>query len=125
MKFLLLVLGVATLASCVTPEQRAVRRGYIEEFRAYGLPRQLMSQIENTDPLSPEDIVILSQRGVPAGLIIAHLGKAPVPYRLSLGDISRLRAQGVDDRVIDYMLTIREEAPRYETTVSYGIGGYF
>lgn len=125
--FFLPLLAVVALAGCVSPEQRAIRRAYIDEFRSYGLPRQLESQIENTDPISPTDVAVLSRRGVPPELIISYLGRAPAEYRLSLSDINRLRADGVNDRVIDAMLTIRrvDDEPRTQTTISYGIGGSF
>jgi hypothetical protein len=118
----------AALASsgCVSQEQRELRRSYLAEFASYGLPRQLMSKIENSDPVSPADVVVLSRRGVPPGLIVSHIRRAPAEYRLGVSDIDALRAQSVSIRVIDAMLAASDvPVPEYHGSISFGVGGHF
>ena len=52
------------------------------------------------EPLSLDDIVYLSQRDVPGPYIVHYLRLTYAVYKLSAGDVMRLRKSGVEEGVI-------------------------
>jgi hypothetical protein len=56
------------------------------------------------DELSIPDIVELSKRHVPDGLIIHYLAETQAVYRLHTADVLGLGKDGVSHEVIDYLL---------------------
>jgi hypothetical protein len=106
-RLLVLCLLPLLLAGCAT-----VNRQDRTVLQSHNVPDDVYQKMMYGDPLSPGDIVVLSQRAVPPGLIIHYLKVTDGVYRLHKRDVDRLRAQGVNDEVIAYMLsTWRYDGP--------------
>lgn len=107
--YLFLLLPIL-LAGCqtVTTQDRAV-------LREHNVPSDVYDKMLYGDPLSPDDVIVLSQRAVPSGLIIHYMDETDVSYRLPKPLVKRLRAAGVSEEVIAYMLS---------TVPQYGPGPY-
>jgi hypothetical protein len=101
------------LAGCqiLNDQDRAV-------LRAHSVPVDVYDKMLYGDPLSLGDVIVLSQRVVPAGLIIHYMEQTDVIYVLRKADVQRLRTAGVDESVISYMLST---APQYGPN---GLGPY-
>ena len=104
-RFLLLLLIPILLAGCQTVNQqdRAV-------LRAHNVPMDVYDKMLYGDPLSVDDVIVLSQRAVPPGLITHYMDETDTAYRLRKADVQHLRAAGVNEEVISYMLST---APPY------------
>lgn len=112
-RFLLLLVFPLLLAGCQTINQKDQR-----VLRAHNVPGDVYDKMLYGDPLSLDDVIALSRRAVPSGLIIHYMDEIGTGYRLRKADVKRLRAAGVGDDVIDYMLsTAPAYGPGYE-------GGY-
>ncbi len=61
-----------------------------------------------------EEVVKLSQAGVPPDEIIRRMHEARAVYLLPASELAKLHDQGVSDRVIDYMNQTHLEAVRRE-----------
>ena len=59
------------------------------------------------DPISTEQVVSLSTQGAKPEVIITQIKESGTVYSLRAKDIKSLLDQGVDDRVVDYMLETR------------------
>jgi len=112
-RFLPLLLIPLLLAGCETINQqdRAV-------LRAHAVPPDVYDKMLYGDPLSLDDVITLSRRAVPPGLIIHYIDETDTVYILRKADVKRLRSAGVDEQVIAYMLST---APQYGP---YPYGGY-
>lgn len=99
-RFLLLLLVPILFSACETVNQqdRAV-------LRAHEVSSDVYDKMVYGDPLSLQDVVELSQHAVPAGLIIRYMDRTDTAYRLGKADVKRLRAAGVNEQVISYMLS--------------------
>jgi len=99
-RLLLLFLIPILLAGCETVNQqdRTV-------LREHGVSPDLCDKMAYGDPLSLADVIELSRRAVPAALIIHYMDKTDTAYRLRKADVHRLRAAGVSEDVISYMLS--------------------
>ena len=104
-------------ASCaLTSRERAT-------LQAHAVPPGLYTRMTHGDWLSPGDVVVLSQRGVPSALIIRYMDLNDCVYRLQKTDVARLRTAGVPHDVIAYMLSTGYHRPG--SRVVYGVGyGY-
>lgn len=107
--FLSLLIIPILLAGCgtVTQQDRTV-------LRAHDVPPDVFDKMLYGDPLSLDDVIALSQRAVPPGLIIHYMDKTDTQYILRKPDVKRLRSAGVNEEVIAYMLS---------TAPQYGPGG--
>lgn len=90
----LLIAGCATL----TTHQRAV-------LQAHNVEPVVYNKMMRGEPLSLTDIVDLSHKAVPPGIIINYVDDTETVYRLKATDVVRLRKAGVSDDVINYMLS--------------------
>lgn len=54
--------------------------------------------------LSVEDVADMAQKGVPGNMIIDELRRSKSKYNLTIEQIDYLRDNGVEGRVVDYML---------------------
>ena len=99
-RFLPLLLIALFLAGCgtVTQQDRAV-------LRAHNVPQDVFGKMLYGDPLSPDEIIVLSQHRVPPGLIIHYIDVTDTVYRLRKADVKHLRDAGVDEQVISCMLS--------------------
>jgi hypothetical protein len=99
-RFLLLLLIPVLFAGCAT-----VSRRDREVLRAHDVPPDVYDKMMEGDPLSLSNVITLSERGVPPGLIINYMDDTDTAYRLRKADVKLLRADGVDEQVIAYMLS--------------------
>ena len=97
--FLSLLLIPLFLVGCQT-----VNRQDQAVLRAHNVPQDVYDKMLYGDPLSLEDVIELSHRAVPPGLIIHYMDVTDTVYRLRKVDVKRLRAAGVNEQVISYML---------------------
>jgi uncharacterized membrane protein YgcG len=108
-RFFLLLASVLLLAGCETVSHRDRT-----VLQAHGVSANLYDKMLYGDPLSLADVIELSRRGVPPGLIVHYMDETGAVYRLRKADVNRLRAAGVSDEVISWMLS----------NGSYGYPGY-
>lgn len=73
-------------------------------LRAHNVSQDVYDKMLYGDPLTLDDIVELSHRAVPPGLIIHYVDETDTVYRLRKVDVKHLRAAGVDEQVISCML---------------------
>jgi hypothetical protein len=112
--FLLLFLIPILMAGCqtVSPQDRAV-------LRTHDVPEEVYDKILDHRRLSLEDVITLSQRAVPPGLIIHYMKETDRAYRLKKEDVQRLQDAGVDQEVISYMLSTAPPYGRYSEGYPY------
>jgi hypothetical protein len=106
----LLLLAAVLMAGCET-----INHQDREVLRAHDVPPNVYDKMLYGDPLSLSDVIALSQRGVPPGLIIHYMDQSDTAYRLRKADVKQLRSAGVSEQVISYMLS---------TGAPYGPGPY-
>jgi hypothetical protein len=68
-------------------------------------------------PPTLEEIVALSKSGAPAEEIIQRMDASHAVYRLPASELAKLREQGVQDAVIDYMQRTYIEEERFREWV--------
>ncbi len=119
-RFLILLAVTVILSSCAS-----LTREEIALVQSRGVPAPVVSKLQHDDPLTPRDLIILSQRGTPDALIIRALEGAGVDYLVNQADVVRLRRAGVSARVIDVLLLECERFARLYSEpavdVSYGM----
>jgi hypothetical protein len=105
LRFLPILLATLLLAGCGTlsHQDKAV-------LQAQQVPPDVYNKMLYGDPLSLEDVITLSERAVPPGLITHYMDGISTVYILRKKDVQRLRSAGVDESVIAYMLST---APQY------------
>lgn len=64
--------------------------------------------LRDPEPLTAEQVIELSQQGLPATDIIQRIRESRTVYDMNFEDALKLKEQGVDPKVIDYMLKSRE-----------------
>src|SRR5258708_781806 len=69
-----------------------------------GIPPVLAAKMQNRAPLTLEEIGDLGRLRVPDDVKLAYLRATGANYELSTENIDRLRANGVSDSVVDYLL---------------------
>ncbi len=99
-RLLLLLLIPLVLAGCATLGSHD-----LAVLRAHNVPPYLYQKMTNGDPLTISDVIMLSDRSVPSGLIIHYMDETDTAYRLRKADVQQLRSAGVSDEVISYMLS--------------------
>lgn len=107
---ILLIIPALLLAGCATVNRRD--RAILRE---HGVSQDVYDKMTYGDPLSLEDVIELSHRDVPDGLIIHYMNETDAAYRLRKADVQHLRSAGVSEQVIAYMLS---------TAPPYGPGVY-
>ena len=83
-------------------------------LQAQNVPEDVYQKMVYGDPLSLNDVITLSHRAVPPGLIIHYMDETDTVYYLRKTDVNRLRSAGVSEDVVSYMLS---------TAPAYGPGG--
>jgi hypothetical protein len=68
-----------------------------------GISGPVYEKMLHHEPLSLDDIIYLSQRGVPGPYIVHYLRPTYAVYKLSAGDVVRLQRAGVSEGVIRYL----------------------
>jgi len=105
LRLLPLLLIAFVLAGCGTINQQDR-----EVLKAHEVPPDVYDKMLYGDPLSLDDVIVLSQRGVPPGLIIHYMREMDLVYYLHKPQVNQLRTADVDESVIAYMLST---APQY------------
>lgn len=120
----LLLTGAAVRA--VTTQQKSLASA----AAAFDLPPELGQKMQRGAPLALADVQVLTKSGVPDDTTLAYLRSTAAAYQLTTEAIDQLRAAGVSDRVVNYLLlasplrvatTPRADAPRY----GYGYRPYW
>ena len=78
LRILPLLLAALFLAGCETVNQQDR-----EVLRAHDVPPDVYDKMLYGDPLSLADVIVLSQRAVPPGLIIHYMDKTDTVYVLA------------------------------------------
>lgn len=94
----LLVSGVTAFAA--TPAQRA----NADTAASLGAPPSLVEKMQRGSSLTLADIQDLARHRVPDDTTLAYLRSTKTSYRLSTEAVDGLRAAGVSDRVVNYLL---------------------
>ena len=98
------------------PEQKAARA----EVEASSLAPALKKKLLAGDPLSLTEIEELGRAGLNPELVVKCLRTAGGTYEVLTKDIDRLRAAGLADSVLDYLLTTRSRrVPYYSSPYLY------
>jgi hypothetical protein len=105
-RILPLILAALFLAGCGTVNQQDR-----EVLRAHDVSPDVYDKMLYGDPLSLDDVIELSQRDVPPGLITKYMYKIDTVYVLAKADVRRLRSAGVNEQVIAYMLSTAPQEP--------------
>ena len=95
----LLTLTVA-LAGCTTLNHRD--RNFLESS---GVTRPVYDKMMHHEPLTLDDIITLTRKGIPGAFIVHYLRPTYFVYKLSANDAARLRQAGVAEGVIRYLAT--------------------
>lgn len=80
------------------------------------------------DPLSLSDVIELSRRQVPPGMVIRYLYSTRMVYTLDKNTLRRLREGGVNEEVVKYLQDTPEifaPVPRYYVEPAYAPGPYY
>jgi len=110
-QFLASVLALVFLAGCASINR--TERQVLVEHRVSPV---IYDKMLHGDVLSLGDIIELSQRQVPPGLIIGYLSSTRAVYALDKPGLARLRQGNVCQQVIDYLLdtpSLFAPRPRY------------
>jgi hypothetical protein len=96
-------------------------------FIARGLALTLLAglfagcaSVESRPPVTTEQVLQMSKAGVPAADIVQKMRDAGTVYRLSGSQLARLKSEGVDDEVLDYMQETYLAAARARGAAEYG-----
>lgn len=65
---------------------------------------QTLNRLEQSQPLTVEDIKVLAKAGVSDDLVISQIRNSRTVYHLNTSEIIGLKNAGVSDRVIDFMI---------------------
>ncbi|MDR3405616.1 MAG: hypothetical protein P4L99_24180 [Chthoniobacter sp.] len=93
----LLTLTLA-LTGCATLSHRD--RDLLQD---HGVSSAVYEKMSHHEPITLDDIIELSHRGVPGPFIVHYLRPTYVVYKLTPADTDRLRQQGVAEGVIRYL----------------------
>ena len=98
---LLVALGfvLAGCANYVAQDRRVLE--------VHGVPGDLSAKILRHDPVTLEEIIVLSQKGVPGPFIVHFLKPTGYDYALNYTDAARLQKAGVSEDVIHYLTATR------------------
>ena len=95
----------------------------VRDFLLFAAAALLLSGCATTPrrpPPSIEEIVQLSQQGVPPEQIIQQMRDTHAVYRLPASELARLKQRGVADPVLDYMQQTYLEDERWRAYSMYG-----
>lgn len=83
-------------------------------LQSHGVSGPLYAKMSHHEPLSLDDIIVLSQKRVPGPFIVHYLQPTYFVYKLSQGDVMRLKQAGVEEGVIGYLLSTPSYSPANE-----------
>lgn len=105
---LLFALSLTVLSGCASSTQRQTA---VTATR-YGAPPEVVRKMERGARLSLTDVGLLAQARVPDEDVIVYLRQTNTIYGLTTTQIDQLRAVGVSDRLIDYLLATPTQVVR-------------
>lgn len=70
---------------------------------------QTLQRIEQSDPLTVEDVVSLVKAGISEDLVISQIRNSRTVYHLKAADIIELKNAGVSENIIDFMINTPDE----------------
>ena len=108
LSMLLLALSLVLLGGCASTAQRQTARIAIR----YDVSSEVLRKIDRGDRLALADLELLAQAQVPDADVLIYLKQTNVSYKLTTAQIDRLRAQGVSDFIIDYLLATSTRVAR-------------
>jgi outer membrane lipoprotein SlyB len=79
------------------------------------LKAQAQQQVQNTQPLTIDDVISMSKAKIGDELIISQIRNSRTVYHLKTADIVALKRTGVSERVIDFMINSPAEIGSAET----------
>lgn len=95
-----------SFAGCATPQHRsdiaAVREATVQD--------SVLRNIERGQPLNLNEVILLSEKGVPDEVVIRAIRRSSAVYRLDTAIVTRLDEAGVGEAVIDEMLATSHQA---------------
>ncbi len=101
---LLFVLSTVAMTGCINTVARHRTAQTAELAASFGAPASIVRTMEGGGRLSLDEIGALAQTGFPAEETVGYLRSGNAVYALKTAQIDELRAAGVSDLVIDYML---------------------
>src|SRR5438128_9405252 len=101
MRHAVFALAAAAFLLCGCADLSRYDRSVLEQHR---VSPALYEKMTHRDPLTLEDIVELSKRGLPASFIVHYLHSTSQVYQLTTDDVLQLKRAGVANEVIDYLL---------------------
>jgi len=98
---LLLFAVTCALAGCGLSDQQ---KADYDQVAHAGVSPAIYDKMVHGDPLSINDIVVLSKAHVNDGIIVRYIRDHSSVYYLGSSDVGYLHSEGVSPSVIDYML---------------------
>jgi hypothetical protein len=99
LRVLICLLLAVALSGCATLNHRD--RNFLLD---HGVSGALYDKMSNHEPLTVDEIIVLSQKGVPGWFIVHYLRPTYYVYKLSVQDLRALRQARVDEGVVHYLL---------------------
>lgn len=117
---LIVVVCAATLSGCASTAQHKVA----QEATRLGAPARLTEKLNRGGRLTLADIETMSRQSIPDDEILSYLRQSDARYELTTAQIDQMRASGVSDRIIDYLLSTPGQTARRWGSYSYGFRTY-
>ncbi len=100
LRTVLVAVTATLLTACGLSDQQKADYAAVERS---GVSPAIYDQMVHGDPLTPDDIIALSQARVSDAIIVRYIRDQGTVYSLSSRDFSRLEKAGVSPSVVDYM----------------------
>lgn len=117
---LIAVLGAVCLGGCASTTQHKLA----QEATRLGAPARLTDKLNRGGRLTLADIEAMTRQAVPEADILSYLRQSDARYELTTAQIDQMRASGVSDRVIDYLLSTPSQSARRWGSYPYGFRTY-
>lgn len=117
---LIVVMGASALGGCASTAQQKIA----QEATQLGAPLRLTDKLSRGDRLTLADIETMSRHSIPDDDILAYLRQSDARYELTTAQIDQMRASGVSDRIIDYLLSTPSRTARRWGGYPYGFRTY-
>ena len=102
LSLVLLTAAALVTSGCATSPKR---QAWLDGIRARDVEEAVYQKIRRWRKTELTEIEHLAKKGVPPADTLRHLQESKAVYHLTTKDIDRLRAAGVEEEVIDYLLS--------------------
>lgn len=122
---MLLCFTALLLTGAVVRAAATQQKSLASAAAAFNLPPELGQKMQRGAPLALADVQVLARSGVPDDTILAYLRSTGASYQLTAEAIDQLRAAGVSDRVMNYLLLaspVRVATAPHSYAPRYGYG---